>query len=102
LQEKNNMDLSDRIKHLSLNVLAWLLSLGLALGCSAGIYFLGTDPELAFSFNHGPNDLTAEASTLLLPVVVSLINLIVPLLYSLISKIESYSNPHAKIYISIV
>lgn len=56
----------------------------------------------AFSFNKDPSDLGAEASTLLLPVVVSLINLIVPLLYSLISKIESYSNPHAKIYISIV
>uniref|UniRef100_A0A673KK82 Transmembrane channel-like protein n=1 Tax=Sinocyclocheilus rhinocerous TaxID=307959 RepID=A0A673KK82_9TELE len=43
-----------------------------------------------------------SASTLLLPVVVSLINLIVPLLYSLISTIESYSNPRAKIYISII
>ncbi|XP_016401127.1 transmembrane channel-like protein 5 [Sinocyclocheilus rhinocerous] len=102
LEEKNKMSLSDRIKHLSLHLLAWLLSLGLALGSGAGIYFLGTDPELAFSFNHDPSDLGAEASTLLLPVVVSLINLIVPLLYSLISKIESYSNPRTKIYISIV
>ncbi|XP_073697374.1 transmembrane channel-like protein 5 [Garra rufa] len=102
LQEKNKMSRSDRIKHLSLNILAWLISLGLAVGCGAGIYFLGTDPELAFSFSQEPNDLTAEASTLLLPVVVSLINLIVPLLYSLISKIESYSNPRAKIYIIIV
>uniref|UniRef100_A0A672RZG1 Transmembrane channel-like protein n=1 Tax=Sinocyclocheilus grahami TaxID=75366 RepID=A0A672RZG1_SINGR len=93
LQEKNKMSLSDRIKHLSLHLLAWLLFLGLALGSGAGIYFLGTDPELVSSFT---------ASTLLLPVVVSLINLIVPLLYSLISKIESYSNPRAKIYISIV
>uniref|UniRef100_A0A673KIM2 Transmembrane channel-like protein n=1 Tax=Sinocyclocheilus rhinocerous TaxID=307959 RepID=A0A673KIM2_9TELE len=90
LQEKNKMSLSDRIKHLSLHLLAWLLSLGLALGSGA------------FSFNHNPNDLRAEASTLLLPVVVSLINLIVPLLYSLISTIESYSNPRAKIYISII
>lgn len=55
-----------------------------------------------FSSNHDPNDLKAEASTLLLPVVVSLINLIVPLLYSLISKMESYSNPRAQIYISIM
>uniref|UniRef100_A0A8C1C2B9 Transmembrane channel-like protein n=1 Tax=Cyprinus carpio carpio TaxID=630221 RepID=A0A8C1C2B9_CYPCA len=102
LQEKNKMSLSDRIKHLSLHLLAWLLSLGLAIGSGAGIYFLGTDPELAFSFSHNPNNLRAEASTLLLPVVVSLINLIVPLLYSLISKIESYSNPRAKIYISII
>ncbi|XP_051743421.1 transmembrane channel-like protein 5 [Ctenopharyngodon idella] len=101
LQEKNKMSLSDRIKHLSLHLLAWLLSLGLALGSGAGIYFLGTE-QLTFSFDHDPNDLKAEASTLLLPVVVALINLIVPLLYSLISKMESYSNPRAQIYISIV
>uniref|UniRef100_A0A673K7P5 Transmembrane channel-like protein n=1 Tax=Sinocyclocheilus rhinocerous TaxID=307959 RepID=A0A673K7P5_9TELE len=105
---KNNLAIQLKVHtcscllHLSLHLLAWLLSLGLALGSGAGIYFLGTDPELAFSFNHDPSDLGAEASTLLLPVVVSLINLIVPLLYSLISKIESYSNPRTKIYISIV
>ncbi|XP_048058586.1 transmembrane channel-like protein 5 [Megalobrama amblycephala] len=101
LQEKNKMSLSDRIKRLSLHLLAWLLSLGLALGSGAGIYFLGTE-QLTFSFDHDPNDLKAEASTLLLPVVVSLINLIVPLLYSLISRMESYSNPRAQIYISIM
>lgn len=100
LQMKNKISLSDRIKHLSLNLVAWLLCLLLALGASAGIYFLGTK-QLTFSFNQDPNDLVAEASTLLLPVVVSLINLIVPLLYSLIGKMETYSNPRAKIYISI-
>ncbi|KAK9977574.1 hypothetical protein ABG768_019381 [Culter alburnus] len=101
LQEKNKMSLSDSIKRLSLHLLAWLLSLGLAIGSSAGIYFLGKE-QLIFSFDHDPNDLKAEASTLLLPVVVSLINLIVPLLYSLISRMESYSNPRAQIYISIM
>lgn len=35
------MSLSDSIKRLSLHLLAWLLSLGLAIGSSAGIYFLG-------------------------------------------------------------
>lgn len=50
LQEKNKMSLSDRIKHLSLHLLAWLLSLGLALGSGAGIYFLGTNQELVSSF----------------------------------------------------
>lgn len=100
LQMKNKISLSDRIKHLSLNLVAWLLCLLLALGSGAGIYFLGTE-QLTFSFNQDPNDLVSEASTLLLPVVVSLINLIVPLLYSLIGKMETYSNPRAKIYISI-
>ncbi|XP_056309486.1 transmembrane channel-like protein 5 [Danio aesculapii] len=100
LQMKNKISLSDRIKHLSLNLVAWLLCLLLAVGSGAGIYFLGTE-QLTFSFNQDPNDLVSEASTLLLPVVVSLINLIVPLLYSLIGKMETYSNPRAKIYISI-
>ncbi|XP_051569812.1 transmembrane channel-like protein 5 isoform X2 [Myxocyprinus asiaticus] len=101
LQKNNTMSVSDRIKHLSLNLLSWLLSLGLALGCCAGIYFLGTK-QLTSRLNYGPNDLVAEASTLLLPVVVSLINMIVPLLYSLINKMEHYTNPRAKIYISII
>lgn len=47
-------------------------------------------------------DLNAEASTLLLPVVVSLINLIVPLAFSLINKTENYTNPRTYIYIGIM
>lgn len=48
------------------------------------------------------NDLIAEASTLLLPVVVSLINLIVPLTFSFINKMETYANPRTYIYIGIM
>uniref|UniRef100_A0A673KJS9 Transmembrane channel-like protein n=1 Tax=Sinocyclocheilus rhinocerous TaxID=307959 RepID=A0A673KJS9_9TELE len=58
--------------------------------------------EKAIQYNKNNLAIQLKASTLLLPVVVSLINLIVPLLYSLISTIESYSNPRAKIYISII
>ncbi|XP_051995157.1 transmembrane channel-like protein 5 [Xyrauchen texanus] len=104
LQKNITISMSDRIKHLSLNLLSWLLSLGLAIGSCAGIYFLGINQSDTKNsdLNHNPNDLKAEASTLLLPVVVSLINLTVPLLYSLIDKMERYSNPWAKIYISII
>ncbi|KAA0705803.1 Transmembrane channel-like protein 5 [Triplophysa tibetana] len=101
LQMKHTMSVSERMKYLSLHVLAWLLSLGLAVGSCAGIYFLGIDQLETSKLDHNTNDLTVEASTLLLPVVVSLINLIVPLLYSLISIMERYSNPRAKIYIGI-
>lgn len=48
------------------------------------------------------DDLNAEASTLLLPVMVSLINLIVPLAFSLISLMERYTNPRTYIYIGII
>lgn len=43
LQMKHTMSVSERMKYLSLHVLAWLLSLGLAVGSCAGIYFLGID-----------------------------------------------------------
>uniref|UniRef100_A0A8C8JLA0 Transmembrane channel-like protein n=1 Tax=Oncorhynchus tshawytscha TaxID=74940 RepID=A0A8C8JLA0_ONCTS len=43
-----------------------------------------------------------EAATLLLPFVVSLINLVVPLFYSLFKKIEHYSNPRMQVYAIIV
>ncbi|CAB1344573.1 unnamed protein product [Coregonus sp. 'balchen'] len=43
-----------------------------------------------------------EAATLLLPFVVSLINLVIPLCYSLFKKIEHYSNPRMQVYAMIV
>uniref|UniRef100_A0A4W5N9M0 Transmembrane channel-like protein n=1 Tax=Hucho hucho TaxID=62062 RepID=A0A4W5N9M0_9TELE len=46
--------------------------------------------------------LLEEAATLLLPFVVSLINLVVPLFYSLFKKIEHYSNPRMQVYAIIV
>lgn len=48
------------------------------------------------------DDLGTEASTLILPVVVSLINLIVPLIFSLVNKMEHYTNPRTNIYIGIM
>ncbi|XP_064818980.1 transmembrane channel-like protein 5 isoform X2 [Oncorhynchus masou masou] len=46
--------------------------------------------------------LLEEAATLLLPFVVSLINLVIPLFYSLFKKIEHYSNPRMQVYAIIV
>lgn len=49
----------------------------------------------------GGEDLTLEASSLLVPAVVSLMNLLVPLVFSLIAKLESYANPRTHIYTGI-
>ena len=48
------------------------------------------------------SDLLADASTLLVPFVVSLINLVVPLIYSLFNKIEVFSNPRTQVYAVIM
>lgn len=57
---------------------------------------------LLTQFSGLADDLNAEASTLILPVVVSLINLIIPLTFSLINKMEHYTNPRTNIYIGIM
>uniref|UniRef100_A0AAR2IV85 Transmembrane channel-like protein n=1 Tax=Pygocentrus nattereri TaxID=42514 RepID=A0AAR2IV85_PYGNA len=43
-----------------------------------------------------------EASTLLVPVVVSLINLVIPLIYALVNKMEHYTNPRTNVYVIIL
>uniref|UniRef100_A0A8C7EZ30 Transmembrane channel-like protein n=1 Tax=Oncorhynchus kisutch TaxID=8019 RepID=A0A8C7EZ30_ONCKI len=84
------LPLTERLKHYGVFLGTWLLSTGMALGCGASVYFL-------FS-----GSLLEEAATLLLPFVVSLINLVVPLFYSLFKKIEHYSNPRMQVYAIIV
>ena len=46
--------------------------------------------------------LSREAETLLVPFVVSLINLVVPLFYSLFNKFELYSSQRMQIYALIL
>ncbi|XP_072548999.1 transmembrane channel-like protein 5 isoform X2 [Salminus brasiliensis] len=102
LQRKAVVSVSVRLQQLSLQLLAWLLSLGLALGSCAAIYFLQLNQIQLVSIVSGFENVVAEASTLLVPVVVSLINLVVPLLYSLINKMEQYTNPRTNVYVIIL
>uniref|UniRef100_A0A8C7RQT3 Transmembrane channel-like protein n=1 Tax=Oncorhynchus mykiss TaxID=8022 RepID=A0A8C7RQT3_ONCMY len=85
------LPLTERLKHYGVFLGTWLLSTGMALGCGASVYFLSSSGSLL-----------EEAATLLLPFVVSLINLVVPLFYSLFKKIEHYSNPRMQVYAIIV
>uniref|UniRef100_A0A674C7N0 Transmembrane channel-like protein n=1 Tax=Salmo trutta TaxID=8032 RepID=A0A674C7N0_SALTR len=89
------LPLTERLKHYGVFLGTWLLSTGMALGCGASVYFLQSADKASGS-------LLEEAATLLLPFVVSLINLVVPLFYSLFKKIEHYSNPRMQVYAIIV
>ncbi|XP_076122847.1 transmembrane channel-like protein 5 [Alosa pseudoharengus] len=46
-------------------------------------------------------DLKSEAFFLFLPILVSFINLVIPLLYAFISRLENYENLRAKLYASL-
>ncbi|KAL6476226.1 hypothetical protein MHYP_G00147250 [Metynnis hypsauchen] len=102
LQKKAVVSVSAKLQQVSLQLLAWLLSLGLAVCSCAGIYFLELNlNELIPSISDSGN-LEEEASTLLMPVVVSLINLVIPLIYALVNKMEHYTNPRTNVYVIIL
>ncbi|XP_070964932.1 transmembrane channel-like protein 5 [Oncorhynchus clarkii lewisi] len=98
------LPLTERLKHYGVFLGTWLLSTGMALGCGASVYFLCQyDTWRTRQSSDKPSgSLLEEAATLLLPFVVSLINLVVPLFYSLFKKIEHYSNPRMQVYAIIV
>ncbi|XP_046899636.1 transmembrane channel-like protein 5 [Hypomesus transpacificus] len=93
------LPMSERLKHLGVHLATWVFSTVLALGCGAAVYFLCQFDREQVSVS---NSLVDEAATLLLPFVVSLINLVVPLFYSLVNKFEHYSHPRMQIYAIIV
>ncbi|XP_056228090.1 transmembrane channel-like protein 5 [Seriola aureovittata] len=104
LSEKAQMELltlSEKLKHFGVHLGSWLLSTGLAVGCGASIYYLCQyEQQLA---TDGANwSLLQEAETLLVPFVVSLMNLVVPLFYSLFYKFEHYSSQRTQIYALVV
>ncbi|XP_045547112.1 transmembrane channel-like protein 5 isoform X2 [Salmo salar] len=98
------LPLTERLKHYGVFLGTWLLSTGMALGCGASVYFLCQYDtwRTRQSADKASGSLLEEAATLLLPFVVSLINLVVPLFYSLFKKIEHYSNPRMQVYAIIV
>lgn len=103
LQRKATVSTSTFVKRLSLYLLAWTLCVGLAVASCTAIYFLQShQSKLVLPVPWSSDDLGTEASTLILPVVVSLINLIVPLIFSLVNKMEHYTNPRTNIYIGIM
>ncbi|XP_053370217.1 transmembrane channel-like protein 5 [Clarias gariepinus] len=103
LQRKATESASSVAKRLALYLLAWTLCVSLAVGSCAAIYFLQLhQSDLVPGISMFSDDINAEASTLTLPFVVSLINLIIPLIFSLINKMEHYPNPRINIYIGIM
>ncbi|KAJ8363905.1 hypothetical protein SKAU_G00127360 [Synaphobranchus kaupii] len=107
LSEKSqgdHMTMSEKFKQFGIHLGTWLISTGLAVASCTAIYFLCLDYLEAINNSESQDfsSLLKQASTLLLPFVVSLINLVIPLLYSLLNKIEKYSNPRTQIYVIIL
>ncbi|XP_077462082.1 transmembrane channel-like protein 5 [Stigmatopora argus] len=95
--QKDMLTATEKIKRLGIHLGSWLLSTSLAVGCAASIYFL-CQYEQQNTTDASNWSLLQEAKTLLVPFVVSLINLVVPLFYSLFNKFDQYSSQRSQIY----
>ncbi|XP_068585181.1 transmembrane channel-like protein 5 [Cebidichthys violaceus] len=99
--QRELLTLSEELKHFGVYLGSWLLSTGLAVGCGASIYYL-CQYEQQRATDAASWSLLQEAETLLVPFVVSLMNLVVPLFYSLFNKFELYSSQRRQIYALVV
>ncbi|XP_077380666.1 transmembrane channel-like protein 5 [Festucalex cinctus] len=95
--QRDLLTLTEKLKHIGIHLGSWLLSTGLAVGCAASIYFL-CQYEQQNTTDASTWSPLQEAETLLVPFVVSLMNLVVPLFYSLFNKFEQYSSQRRQIY----
>ncbi|KAM8879965.1 transmembrane channel-like protein 5 isoform 3-T3 [Spinachia spinachia] len=95
------LTLTERLKHFGVYLGSWLLSTGLAVGCGVSIYYL-CQYEQQRATDAANWSLLQDAETLLVPFVVSLMNLVVPLFYSLFNKFEHYSSQRRQIYALVV
>ncbi|XP_063171192.1 transmembrane channel-like protein 5 [Candoia aspera] len=98
--ESLKLSLKGRISRISIHLAIWFLSLGSAVASCAGIYFFSLI-NLQLFLNR-ENKLENEAATLVLPIVVSLLNHVMPFLYSFSSMVEKFTYPRHQIYTAII
>ncbi|XP_030208137.1 transmembrane channel-like protein 5 [Gadus morhua] len=92
---------AEKMRHFGIHLGAWFISTSMAVGCGNAIYYL-SQYEQQQATNTEDWSPAREAETLLVPFVVSLINLVVPLFYSLFNKFELYSSQRRQIYALII
>uniref|UniRef100_A0A8C6UHT3 Transmembrane channel-like protein n=1 Tax=Neogobius melanostomus TaxID=47308 RepID=A0A8C6UHT3_9GOBI len=98
--QRKQLTSSEKLRHFGIYLGAWLLSSSLTVGCGASIFFLCRYEQLHMSDTGGwsPHQ---EAETLLVPFMVSLMNMVVPLFFSLFNKFEHYSSQRRQIYVLV-
>ncbi|MEQ2288050.1 hypothetical protein AMECASPLE_019008, partial [Ameca splendens] len=94
---RERQTVSQKLKHYGIYIGSWLLSTSLAVGCGVSIFYL-CQYEDKQAVDTETWSLLQEAGTLLVPFVVSLMNMVIPLFFSLFNKFEHFSNQRKQIY----
>ncbi|KFQ03361.1 Transmembrane channel-like 6, partial [Leptosomus discolor] len=85
-----SLSLCQRLGHFTVLLLAWALSLSSVLGCVLAVLYLSEHMHVQ-----------QEAILLVLPLVVSLLNALMPCLYNLLAMWEKQDSPAAQVYVAI-
>ncbi|KAI5139940.1 Transmembrane Channel-Like Protein 5 [Manis pentadactyla] len=95
-QENVKLMLNQRLTRLSAHLAAWIISTGVAAACCVAVYYLAENNSEFLKSHRNPG------AVLLLPFVVSCINLAVPRLYSMLRLVERYEMPRHEVYILLI
>ncbi|XP_010719641.1 transmembrane channel-like protein 6 isoform X1 [Meleagris gallopavo] len=97
------LSLPQRLRHITVLLLAWLLALGTVLGCVVAVYYFS---ELMHMVQQKQGAAAGsvwlqEGVLLALPFVVSLLNTLMPHFYNLLAAWEKQDSPEAEVYVAI-
>ncbi|XP_032994960.1 transmembrane channel-like protein 6 [Lacerta agilis] len=96
------LNLCKRLQRLAILLIAWTLSLGIVLGCVLGVHYFSI---YIYQVHHEKlltsNYMGKEALLLALPLLVSLINLLIPYIYNLLAAWEKQESPVLEVYVAI-
>ncbi|NXG00017.1 TMC6 protein, partial [Sakesphorus luctuosus] len=91
----HSRSLCQRLRHGIVVLLAWALALGSVLGCALAVHLFSQHMHV------GSGRWQQEAILLVLPLVVSLLNTLMPHLYNLLAMWEKQDSPVTQVYVAI-
>ncbi|NWY30053.1 TMC5 protein, partial [Pheucticus melanocephalus] len=100
-KEVQNFSVKERVGCIAAHLLAWVVSLATAVAACAGVYFLSINNLQLFMKGYS-NDLQRQAAMLVLPVIVSLLNTLIPFFFSWLGHLEKFQTPGQHIYVTII
>ncbi|NXB30117.1 TMC5 protein, partial [Eulacestoma nigropectus] len=100
-KEVLNFSVMERALRIAIHVFAWVASLGTAVAACTGVYFLSINNLELFMKGHR-NDLESQAAMLVLPVIASLLNTLIPFFFSWLGHLERFQTPGQHIYVTII
>ncbi|XP_040539952.1 transmembrane channel-like protein 5 isoform X1 [Gallus gallus] len=99
-KEAPKLSVTERIVCILIHLGSWAASLGTAVAACAGVYFLSINNLQLFMKGYR-NDLESQAAMLVLAIVTSLLNVVLPFFYSWLGNLEKFQDPKNKIYVTI-